>query len=155
MAKHKGILTKGAKLEIAHYATPGDQSTNPGAYTEVANVLRMPSLGGEQERVEVTTLADSAHMYINGLIEYGELEFQLLYDNEEATSNYRVIKALGDEVVSVRVELGDKPLTGSHGTQFTFAAQLNASIDEQEPGQALTFTTRAMLQSDIDATLPA
>lgn len=155
MAKHKGILTKGAKLEFAHFSTPGDASTAPGTYEEVANVLRMPSLGGEQERVEVTTLADSAHMYINGLIEYGELEFQLLYDNEEATSNYRVLKALGDEVVSVRVTLGDVPIGGTHGTQFVFAAQLNASIDEQEPGQALTFTTRAMLQSDIEATMPA
>ena len=150
MATHKGLLTKGAKFSIAHFSTPGDSSTTPGAYSEVANILKMPSLGGSPEKVEVTTLADSAHQYIPGLIEYGDLEFQLLWDNEETTSNYRVISGLGDECVSVQVELGDKSLTGTHGTQFTFAAILKASLDEMEPGQAMTFTVTCALQSDIE-----
>lgn len=147
MAQHKGILTKGAKLEIAHYS-----GTTVGTYSEVANILRMPSLGGEQEKVEVTTLADGSHQYIPGLKEYGDMEFTLLYDNEEATSNYRVLAALGTEVMRCRVELGDKPLSGTHGTQFEFDAILTPSIDEQEPGAALQFTLSCALQSDIEKT---
>ena len=153
---HKGILTKGAKFSFGHFQTPGDPGSGaPSSYTEIANVLRLPSLGGTPDTVEVTTLADSAHQYILGLIEYGELEAQLLWDNEDNAANYRLVKELGDEVVSVQIELGDKPLTGTHGTQFTFAAQLSASLDEQEPNNALTWTCRMALQSEITAVNPA
>lgn len=149
---HKGLLTKGAKLKIAHFTPAGDTSGTVGAFSEVFNVLKMPSLGGDVEKVEVTTLADSAHQYIPGLIEYGDLEFQLLFDNEDANANYRVVKGLGDECVRVQVELGDTPLSGTHGTQFEFNAILTASLDEMEPGQAMTFTVKCALQSDIEAT---
>ena len=145
-----GILTKGAELSIAHFTPVGDPSGTVGSFSEVFNIMRMPSLGGEKERVETTTLKDAAHTYIAGLIEYGELEFQLLYDNDDAVSNYRVLAGLGDEIVRCRVELGDKKPTGNNGTIFEFDAQLSASIDEQEPNQAITFTCRAMLQSDIE-----
>ena len=148
-----GILTKGAKLEIGHFPTAGDPTSGePTSYAEVFNIQRMPSLGGEVEQVETTTLADAQHTYINGLIEYGQLEFTLLYDNDDATSNYRVLRALQDsgEIVRCRVELGDKKPAGTHGTQFKFDAMLNASIDEQEPNAAITFTCRAMLQSEIE-----
>ena len=150
---HKGLLTKGAKFNFGHFTTPGNpESGNPTTFTEIANVLKMPSLGGDVEKVEVTTLADAAHQYIPGLIEYGDLEFQLLFDNETGTSNYRVVKSLADECVRVQVELGDKPLSGTHGTQFEFNAILTASLDEMEPGQAMTFTVKCALQSDIEAT---
>lgn len=147
MAQHKGILTKGAMLSIAHYS-----GTTVGTFEEVANILRMPSLGGDVEKVEVTTLKDSSHQYIPGLREYGDMEFTLLFDNEEATANYRVLSALGDEVMRCRVELGDIPLNGSHGTQFEFDAILTPSVDEQEPNQAIQFTLKCALQSDIELT---
>ena len=145
-----GILTKGAELRIAHFTPAGDPTGSVGTFQEVFNVQRMPSLGGETEQVETTTLKDAQHTYINGLIEYGSLEFTLLYDNDDATSNYRVLKGLGDEIVRCEVELGDKKVSGTKGTIFKFDAMLNASIDEQEPNQALTFTCRAMLQSEIE-----
>ena len=147
---HKGLLTKGAKLNIAHFTPAGDPDGTVGDFSEVFNVLKMPSLGGDVEKVEVTTLADSAHQYIPGLIEYGDLEFQLLWDNETNGANYRVISGLADECVRVQVELGDKPLSGTHGTQFEFNAILTASLDEMEPGQAMTFTMKCALQSDIE-----
>ena len=147
----KGILTKGAKFAIGHYATPGDpSSTAPTTFVEIANILRMPSLGGEVEKVEVTTLADASHQYIPGLREYGDMEFTMLYDNSDDNSNYRVVQALGSEIVRCRVELGDKPLGGVHGTQFEFDGILTASINEQEPNQALQFAVRCALQSDIE-----
>ena len=141
---HKGILSKGIKFYTATYS-----GTTLGTYSEVTNLQAIPSLGGQKDKVEVTTLADTAHQYINGLIEYGDLDFKFLYDNSGNTANYRVIKTLGeDTVVGVKVELPDT-------TTFTFDAMLSASIDEAEPNQALTFTVRAALQSAITVTNPS
>ena len=146
----KGILTKGAKFGIGHYSTPGDPTSNPPtSFVEIANILRMPSLGGEVEKVEVTTLADASHQYIPGLREYGDMEFTLLYDNSDTVANYRVLQSLGTEIVRCQVELGDKPIAGLHGTIFEFDAILTVSINEQEPNQALQFALRCALQSDI------
>ena len=142
---HKGILSKGIKISVATYS--GTPATL-GSYSEVPNLQAIPSLGGEKDKVEVTTLADTAHQYINGLIEYGDLDFRFLYDNSDANANYRIIKGLGDDVVSVKVELPDT-------TTFVFDAMLSASIDEAEPNQALTFTVRAALQSAITVTNPS
>ena len=146
MAK-KGIVSKGIKFYYATYSTGATPTL--GSYNEVLNLQAIPSLGGQKDKVEVTTLADEAHQYINGLIEYGDLDFRFLYDNSASTSNYRVIKGLGeDTVVGVKVELPDT-------TTFTFDAMLSASIDEAEPNQALTFTVRAALQSAITVTNPS
>ena len=131
MAQHKGLLTKGAKFSYctlsADPVTGEPVIPDTPTWIEIANVTRMPALGGDVEKVEVTTLADSAHQYIPGLIEYGDLDFTLLFDNEESTSNYRTIKSLENIAVGVQVELGDKPATGTHGTQFQFIAILSAS----------------------------
>lgn len=143
MSVHKGLLSKGIKFYTATYS-----GTTLGSYSEVPNLQAIPSLGGSKDKVEVTTLADTAHQYINGLIEYGDLDFKFLYDNSGVTANYRVIKTLGDDVVSVKVELPDT-------TTFVFDAMLSASIDEAEPNQALTFTVRAALQSAITVTNPS
>ena len=67
-----GILSKGITLS---YKTTG------GQYTALTNLQEIPDLGGESEAIETTTLADSAHMYINGILNYGDsLAFKFLYE---------------------------------------------------------------------------
>ena len=137
-----GILSKGITLG---YST----SSSPSTYTDVANVQSIPSLGGDPEQVDVTTLADSAYHYIPGIINYGELEFGLLFDNSEATSNFRVLKGLeiaGDEV-HWQVAFPD-------GTKFTFSGKCTVSSDEAGVNAAITFRLRIFLASDIDVTNP-
>lgn len=146
----KGIRTDGAKFSFGHYATPGVPSpTKPTTLTEVYNILRMPSLGGEVQKIEVTTLADTSIQYIPGLRDYGDMQFTLLFDNSDGDANYRVLEALGTEIVWCVVELGDK-LLGTKGTTFGFDAILTPSVDEQEPNQAIQFTLTCALQSDIE-----
>ena len=63
----KGIRTDGAKFSFAHFTPAGDPTGTVGAFTEVYNITRMPSLGGEVQKIEVTTLADTSIQYIPGL----------------------------------------------------------------------------------------
>lgn len=66
----KGISSIGTKL---FYKSGSD-------YTEINGLLEIPDLGGETESIEVTTLSDAAHIYIDGLKNYGDsLAFKMVY----------------------------------------------------------------------------
>lgn len=53
---------------------------------ELTNLMEIPELGGEVEKIEITTLADVAHMYTDGLLNYGEsLGFKFLYEETQFT----------------------------------------------------------------------
>ena len=134
-----GLLTKGAKLMYKKETQ----------YVEITDLQSFPSLGGQADKQEVTTLADAAHRYIKGLIEYGELQFKFLYDNASETSNYRVCKGLDAAgTTEWTVELPDK-------TTFEFSGESSTAIDEGAVNAPLTFTMTIALNSDIKVTNPA
>jgi hypothetical protein len=56
------------------------------AYGEnvLTNLQEIPELGGDTEAIEITTLADAAHMYTDGIKSYGDsLAFKFLYEKEQ------------------------------------------------------------------------
>lgn len=54
--------------------------------TILTNLQEIPELGGEAEAIEITTLADAAHMYTDGIKNYGDsLVFKFLYEKEQFT----------------------------------------------------------------------
>lgn len=70
------VISKGITLS---YKT-GDASE----YVELTNLQEIPELGGEAEAIEITTLADAAHMYTDGILNYGDsLGFIFLYEQEQ------------------------------------------------------------------------
>ena len=74
-----GTLSKGIKLS---YKASGGNS-----FTDLTNLQEIPDVGGSADSVEVTTLDDTAHMYINGLLDYGDsLDFTFLYDKTQFTA---------------------------------------------------------------------
>ena len=74
-----GLISKGIKLS---YSTTTEEQ-----FTALTNLQEIPDLGGESEAIEVTTLSDAAHMYIDGLLNYGDsLEFKFLYEKTQFTT---------------------------------------------------------------------
>ena len=72
------VISKGIKLS---YKTDGE------TYTELTNLQEIPELGGDAEAIEITTLADSAHMYTEGILNYGDsLAFVFLYEKTQFTT---------------------------------------------------------------------
>lgn len=50
-------------------------------FIRLDNLMEIPDIGAETDSIEITTLADDAHMYTNGIKNYGEsLSFKFLYD---------------------------------------------------------------------------
>lgn len=101
------------------------------AYGEkvLTNLQEIADLGGSAESIEITTLADAAHMYTNGLLNYGDsLDFKFLYEKEQF------------------IELNS--LTGSQDWKVTlpdsatcsFGGECSVKLDAVGVNAALTYT---------------
>ena len=74
------VISKGISLS---YKTTGSS----GEYTPLTNLQEIPELGGDSEAIEITTLADEAHMYTDGIKNYGDsLAFIFLYEKQQFTT---------------------------------------------------------------------
>lgn len=99
------------------------------AEKELTNLQEIPELGGEAEAIEITTLADSAHMFTDGLLNYGDsLAFKFLYEKAQFVE----LGAL-DGSQSWKVELPD-------GTTCAFSGSCSVKLDGVGVNAALTYT---------------
>ncbi len=107
-------------------------------FIALTNLQEIPDLGGETEAIEVTTLADGAHMYTDGLKNYGDsLDFKFLYEGEQFT-------ALNGLTGSSewKVELPD-------GAACTFGGTSSVRLDGVGVNAALTYTLSVKPNSEI------
>ncbi|MBU5677910.1 phage tail protein [Alkaliphilus sp. MSJ-5] len=119
-------------------------------FTEIELLMEVPELGGDPEKIDVTTLKDKHKKSIPGITDLGDLAFVFLYDNSSSTSNYRVLKKLQDDkkIATFKLEYPD-------GTGHEFDAYVNVKIAGGGVNTAATFTASMSLQSDINTTNPA
>lgn len=107
-------------------------------YTELTNLQEIPELGGETESIEITTLADSAHMYTDGLKNYGDsLAFKFLYDKTQFTTLNGLTGA-----TEWKVELPD-------GATCTFGGSSSVKLDGVGVNAALTYTLAIKPNSEM------
>lgn len=95
----------------------------------LTNLMEIPELGGDTEAIEITTLADAAHMYTDGIKNYGDsLAFKFLYEDAQFTT----LNGL-TESQTWKVELPD-------GTTCTFGGTCSVKLDGVGVNAALTYT---------------
>lgn len=135
-AVHAGILSKDVEFWMDN--------------AQVPNLQEFPDLGGAAEQVDVTTLADGNYHYINGIKDFGSLEFTFLYDNSLATSNYRVMRAAEEDGLTHDIEI-----RFPDGTKFAFQGMISTAITGAGVNAALQFVATVNLNSDIEVTNPA
>ena len=123
------ILSKGIKLS---YSSTGTES-----YTDLTDLLEIPSLGGSVDKVDVTTLADASKKYINGIKDYGDLAFKFNYAKEQFTT----LNGLTGSI-NFKVTLPDS-------TTATFSGEPSVSLEGVGVGAAMTYTLNISLDSDI------
>jgi hypothetical protein len=96
---------------------------------ELTNLQDIPELGGSAESIEITTLADAAHTYTNGILNYGDsLAFKFLYEKAQ----FNTLQG-DDEVSEWKVELPD-------GSTCSFTGTHSVSLDGVGVNAALTYT---------------
>ena len=104
----------------------------------LTNLQEIPDLGGEVEAIEITTLADAAHKYTDGLLNYGDsLEFKFLYEEAQFTT----LNGLKDSQ-SWKVTLPD-------GANCSFGGSCSVRLDGVGVGAALTYTLSIKPDSEM------
>lgn len=122
-----GYLSKGIKLSY--------KASSASSYTDLTNLQSIPDLGGDIDKVEVTTLGDAAHLYINGIANYGEsLEFAFLYD----PTQFATLNALSG-VIEWKVSLPDGS-GGAIDTEATFSGECHVKLNGIGVNEAMTYT---------------
>lgn len=125
------ILTKGISLSY---------KLASGEYIALTNLQEIPEIGnGAPEKVEVTTLADSAKTYIAGLSDSGQdLSFKFLYEKEQFETLIGI-----DESCSWKVSMPD-------GISATFDGTPSVKFDGASPNNAITYTLNVIVESMIE-----
>ena len=114
-------ISKGIKLG---YSSSGTQS-----YTDLTDMQEIPDLGGAAESIEITTLADAAHMYTDGILNYGDsLAFTFLYKKEQ----FNTLNGL-DGSINWKVTLPDNETC-------TFSGTCSVTLAGVGVNAALTYT---------------
>ena len=120
-----GYISKGIKLSYKV-----DQE-----FVDLTNLQEIPDLGGTAESIEITTLADDAHMYMNGIKSYGDsLDFKFLYE----PTQFNTLAALAGDI-DWKVSLPDG-LNGAIDTTCTFKGTASVKIDSVGVNTAITYT---------------
>lgn len=95
----------------------------------LTNLQEIPELGGEAEAIEITTLSDAAHMYTDGIKNYGDsLAFKFLYEKEQ----FNTLNAL-EGSQECEVGLPD-------GAKCSFSGTCSVKLDGVGVNAALTYT---------------
>lgn len=107
-------------------------------FVELTNLQEIPELGGDTEAIEITTLADSAHMYTDGLKNYGDsLAFKFLYEKTQFTT----LNGLTGST-EWKVTLPDD-------TACTFGGTCSVKLDGVGVNAALTYTLAIKPNSEM------
>ena len=121
------LISKGIKLS---YGTAGQTSS----YTDLSNLQEIPDLGGNADSIDVTTLADSAYVYVNGLKNNGDnLAFKFLYD----ATQFATLTGFGDTKKAWKVTL---PTDGGSAKTCSFEGTCAVVFDGVGVNSALTYT---------------
>lgn len=104
----------------------------------LTNLMEIPDLGGSVDAIEITTLADAAHRFTDGLISYGDsLEFKFLYEEAQ----FSTLHGLKDEQ-QWKVSLPD-------GATCSFGGSCSVRLDGVGVGAALTYTLSIKPNSEM------
>ena len=122
------VISKGITLS---YGT-GD------SFTELTNLQEIAELGGDVDAIEITTLADAAHTYTDGLKNYGDsLGFKFLYEKEQFTTLNSLTTAQ-----QWKVTLPD-------GATCTFGGTCSVKLDGVGVNAAITYTLNIKPNSEM------
>lgn len=114
------------------------------------HVTRIGTIGGAPNMLDATCMADTMKHSVLGVRDAGSFEIDYLYDNSDATSDYRVLKALETAGDAVAVEI-----TVADGTKFASTGYVSNSVEGAAVDELWKAKLTVALQADWTVTNPA
>lgn len=131
------VISKGIKL--SYKAKGGSEQ-----FKDLNNLYEIPELGGDVDKIEITTLASEAHEYTNGIKNYGDtIAFKFYFESEQFTTLSGLAEC--DWKVTIPGEL-----------EYTFSGVPSVKLDGVSYNAALTYSlniapTSAMTPAKVSA----
>ena len=136
------MLANGAKLEYKDKGGP--------SYTNLPGLKEIPEMGADAEKVENTTLTDTHKMYEMGVGDLPDMKYKFKYDNQSATSPYRLMR---------EAQKAGKVLTFKETLKDGSATEYDAQVSVKRTGGSLNgvieFELTVLVQSEFTYTDPA
>jgi len=124
------VISKGIKLSY--------KTSEGSEFIELTNLQEIPELGGDTDAIEITTLADAAHMYTDGIKSYGDsLTFKFLYE----TAQFETLQGLAG-INTWQVTLPDETVCSFTGTS-------SVKLDGVGVNAALTYSLAVKPNSEM------
>lgn len=114
---------------------------------ELNYVTGIGDIGGEPSSLDATCLKDKLSKSVPGVQKNEGFNIDILFDNTDAESDYRVVKNAEGEIVPVAVTFPD-------GTSFSTTAYVNIKINAAKVDELVASTIKCDLQSDWTVTNP-
>ena len=136
------MLANGAKLEYKEKGGP--------SYANLPGLKEIPEMGADAEKVENTTLTDTHKMYEMGVGDLPDMKYKFKYDNQSATSPYRLMR---------EAQKAGKVLTFKETLKDGSATEYDAQVSVKRTGGSLNgvieFELTVLVQSEFTYTDPA
>lgn len=99
-------------------------------FVAIENVLEIPELGGDVDKIETTTLKSTSHEYIDGLVNNGDsIAIKCLY-----------VKAEYDAIQGIKGQNCDWQVDFPDGNGFTWKGTPSVKLDAISVGGYLAYT---------------
>jgi len=123
------------------YLMKGTGSSSPYTWTKIIDIKQAPAIGGEPERIDITTLSHSSRVYVLGIQDTESMSVTANYTPE----NYQAIKDLKGQTLHLAFWFGattsgstDTP-DGRYG-KFTFDGEIDCYKNEVGVNEAQDMT---------------
>ena len=125
--------------------TVGDQ--------KISGLTDIPDMGATPEKLDVTTLSDDVRKYINGVKDFGDLEFNFIYESG-ADGNYAVLNGIVEKEENKAGET-QCSVAFPDGTKFSFKGEISLRILGVGVNAVISFAMSVALSEDIQYTAGA
>ena len=120
---------------------------------DVSGLNDIPDMGATPEKLDVTTLTDDVRKYINGVKDFGDLEFNFIYESE-ADGNYAVLNQIAEKPENKAGET-QCVVKFPDGARFEFKGEISLRILGVGVNAVITFAMSVALSSEIQCSLDA
>lgn len=131
-------------------------TTSATAYTKLIDIKNFPDLGGEPERIDVTTLSDGVRKYIPGIQDLSSFSFNCNY----IPADYQKINGMAGTEYEFSIWVGattsnnENVPDGSNG-KWDFSGQITCFKAGGDVNAAQDMTVVLFPTTDFKFTLPA
>lgn len=143
------LISKGTTLSVSE--------TKEGEYNLLYGLNSTPDMGGDTESVDITNLSDGTKRYIEGLKDYGDMEFGFYVNKKDDSQKDEKMLYDGYDTMRDYQNSGKQvyyKLTYPDGYGYIWRGSVSVKRGGAEVGSALTYTVTTRASTEIEDVKP-